>query len=575
MGKSLPIIGVCVLTIAIALAACAPAATTTPSQVVEERPDAEVPTAAPATEAGQEPMEQPAGELVVMRIGNIEGPDCFNPWACGQFWFYTDSVWEGFTGFGEDCSIKNRVAKDMTLSEDGLTWTITLQEGVAFSDGEPLDAYAVEELWDWYNATGLKEWYPITLYAVAWQALDANTFQITTEVPVGSFPGAGGMWSFLLPPHVWTDKDDETLYTFENPVIGSGPYVLEEYVPGEYLVYDARSDYWGGVPAADRLVFQIYGNWDAQIQALLAGEIDVTDRAVPAQYYESLAEAPNVSLIEKGVGYRYYLAFNLAQAGIKHPAVEDIAIRQAIDHAIDKQQLIDVVLLGHGHLCPNTWACTPYGDMVSDATLEVAPYDPQEAIRILADAGYVDNDGDGIRETLDGQPLEFRFFYNVVRANEITISNMLQEWLREIGIALSLEGMEEGTLLTTTRDLRDFDIAMIYYIDEIDPALGADFFFSCWSAEAGAAVTNDSGYCSEEMDDLIYESITTFDPPERIEVAHEIGRVVARDIPIINLMGENYIQAYRNDRFQYDEVGCTSMGGLWDAHSLMVVRSVE
>jgi ABC-type transport system substrate-binding protein len=147
--------------------------------------------------------------------------------------------------------------------------------------------------------------------------------------------------------------------------------------------------------------------------------------------------------------------------------------------------------------------------------------------------------------------------------------------LNEIGIALLPEGMEEGTLLTTTRDLRDFDIAMIYYVDEIDPAGGADFFFSCWSAEAGAAVTNDSGYCSQEMDDLIYESITTIDPAERIEVAHKIGRVVARDVPIINLMGENFIQAYRNDRFEYDKVGCTSMGGLWDAPSLMFVRAVE
>ena len=162
-----------------------------------------------------------------------------------------------------------------------------------------------------------------------------------------------------------------------------------------------------------------------------------------------------------------------------------------------------------------------------------------------------------------------------VRPNEVTISGLIADWLSEIGIALVLEGMEEGTLLTTTRDLRDFDIAMIYYIDEIDPAGGADFWFSCWSAEGGTAVTNDSGYCSQEMDDAIYESITTIDPAERLEVAHKIGRIVDRDLPIINLMGENYIQAYRNDRFVWDEVGCTSMGGLWDAPGLMQVKAVE
>jgi peptide/nickel transport system substrate-binding protein len=383
------------------------------------------------------------------------------------------------------------------------------------------------------------------------------------------------MWSFLLPPHIWGDKDDETLYTFDNPVIGSGPYMLTEYVPGEYIIYDARSDYWGGVPAVDQLVFQIFGNWDAQIQSLISGEIDVTDRAVPAQYYDVLDADPNISLIEKEVGYKYYLSFNVAEAGIKHPAIEDIAVRRAIDYAIDKQQLIDIVLLGHGHVCPNSWVCTPYGDMVLDPTLDVAPYDPQESIRLLDEAGYRDSDGDGIRETPDGEPLEFRFLYNVVRPNDVAISGMLKDWLNEVGIAMILEGMEEGTLLTTTRDLRDYDIAMIYYVDEIDPAGGADFFFSCWSAEAGAAVTNDSGYCNPDMDDLIYESITTIDPAERLEVAHRIGRLIDRDLPIINLMAENFIQAYRNDRFEYDKVGCTSMGGLWDAPSLMFVREAE
>jgi peptide/nickel transport system substrate-binding protein len=563
MKKHLIFLLIFLLTASIILATAGCGSTATPeSTAAPEEPE--------ATEA-----EATTTEPVVMRIGNIEGPDCFNPWACGQFWFYTDSVWEGFTGFGEDCSIKNRVAKEMELSEDGLTWTITLQENVTFSDGEPLNAYTLEKLYDWYNATELKEWYPITLYALSWEALDEHTFQITTEVPVGSLPGWGGMWSFLLPPHIWGDKDNESLYTFDNPVIGSGPYTLTEYKPGEYLIYDARSDYWGGVPAVDQLVFQIFGNWDAQIQSLISGEIDVTDRAVPAQYYDVLDADPNISLIEKEVGYKYYLSFNVAEAGIKHPAIEDIAVRRAIDYAIDKQQLIDIVLLGHGHVCPNSWVCTPYGDMMLDPTLDVAPYDPQESIRLLDEAGYRDSDGDGIRETPDGEPLEFRFLYNVVRPNDVAISGMLKDWLNEVGIAMILEGMEEGTLLTTTRDLRDYDIAMIYYVDEIDPAGGADFFFSCWSAEAGAAVTNDSGYCNPDMDDLIYESITTIDPAERLEVAHRIGRLIDRDLPIINLMAENFIQAYRNDRFEYDKVGCTSMGGLWDAPSLMFVREAE
>jgi len=539
------------------------------------------PTVPVATAIGQAPTEtapaatQAEEAPVVMRIGASSGPDCLNPFACGSFWFFLDFVYEGFNGYGADCNVAPRLAESMEVSEDGRTWTLHLREGATYSNGEPFDAQAVKAFWDWYTSTSLKDWYLATSLSDSWEATDDHTFRFTTEEPVGAFPVWDAFWLFPLPATLWGEFDDTTLYGFENAdPIGTGPYVLTEYAPGDHLIYDARPDYWGGPPAVDRIVIQIFANWDAQIQALLAGEIDVTDRTVPASYYDPLTSAPNVSVIEKDVGYKYYLAFNLAENGNKHPAVEDLAVRTAIDFAIDKQQLIDVALLGHGLLCPTSWVCVPYGEQVTDPSLSVTPFDLARANAILEEAGYLDTNGDDVRESKDGETLRLRLFYNSSTSPEIAMSQMISEWLSQIGIATDVEAQEEGTLFSATRELQDFDLAIIHLPDELDPG-AMDIYFSCWSAEAGAGGFNDSGYCSPEMDELISRSVSLRSTEERRQVGFEIGRLINRDRPVINLAEEKFIQAYRNDRFVYQEVGCTTMAGLWDWYSIMHVEPAK
>jgi hypothetical protein len=254
-------------------------------------------------------------------------------------------------------------------------------------------------------------------------------------------------------------------------------------------------------------------------------------------------------------------------------APEDIAVRRAIDHAMDRQEIINVALLGHRHTCPTSWVCTPHAQQISDPELSVTPFDLDEASTILDEAGYVDSDGDGIRETADGQPLEFRLFYNLAVSPETAIANMISEWLSEIGIAVQVEAMEEGTLTSAVRDLRDLDLMLGYWPDEED-AVSVDFYYSCWSTEAGAGAFNDTGYCSQEMDDLIAEGIGATGLEERRQNGLEIGRLLNRDLPFTFLVGEEFIQAYRNDRFRFNETGCTGMAGLWDWYGILHVDPV-
>jgi peptide/nickel transport system substrate-binding protein len=456
----------------------------------------------------------------------------------------------------------------MELSEDGLTWTIHLQEGVTYSDGEPFNAHSVQAYWDWITSTELREWFWATRLSESWEALDEDTFRFTTVEPLGNFERYDALWMWPLPPHIWGELDDETVWEFENASpVGTGPYVLTEWKAGEYLIYDARKDYWGGPPPIDRIVMQVYSNWDSLIQALLAGEVDLTDVEVPAQYYETLASDNHVTVVEQAPAWRHFLAFNMSETGVRHPAIGDLEVRKAIDQAIDREQLVDVAFLGQGIPCPSGIVCSPAYDYLKDPSLSITPYDPAEANRILDEAGYLDTDQDGTRETQDGQPLELRLFYSADYPAHVTMASMISDWLGQIGIASVLEAQEEATLWDTVRSLRDYDMAISYYFDPPDPS-DIEFYLSCSSAEEGAYFYNDSGYCSQEMDDLIHSAITKVEFSDRVAALVDATRLVHAELPFINLVGDNAIQAYRNDKFVFNE-GCPQLAGLYDAPTIL------
>jgi peptide/nickel transport system substrate-binding protein len=560
--------GFIVIFLALVLVACTPGATDAPTSA----PDVSPPDATDAPPPTEVVDEGP----VTLRVGLLNEPDCLHPFACSEHYFFVQLVYDTFNDIGPGCELTPRSAKSMEVSEDGLTWTIRLQEGMTFSDGEPYDAHALVDYYDWLASVQVSEWYMLTLFADHWEAVDDLTFQITTVEPVSTLPFYESLWVWPLPAHIWGDITDQTIWGFANdPPIGSGPYVLTDWVPGEYLIYDAREDYWAGKPPIDRIVMQVYANWDAIVQALIAGEVDVTDYAVPAQFYDTLEGASDVTVVEKPPGYRYYLAFNMYEGGFKHPAIEDPIVRKAIDLAIDKQQVIDIALLGHGIQCPTDWACSPALEDQLDPTLTVTPFDIAEANRILEEAGYVDTDGDGVRETPDGLPLDLRLFFDVDNPSMDTIAQMMAGWLPQIGINPLLEGFETSTLWDTVLEVRDFDLALRFFLDEFDPSGAFDFYLSCWSADAGSGALNESGYCNPEIDDLNYGIITTIDPEARRELSFAASHILNEDRPLVFIAGENLLQAYRSDRFSFPHDFCSIGYDLWGADSLMKAEIIK
>jgi peptide/nickel transport system substrate-binding protein len=550
------------------------AATDTPAgeEQALEPTEAEPAPEPTAEEQAPQPTEQeqaPAEEKVVLRVGILEDLPCWNPYSCFSSletnWLLYDRIADA--GPEPGCVPVPGLANSWERSEDGKTWTLHLDEGITFHDGTPFTAQTLIDHVKWIQTTSLNYWYPETLMMESIEAVDDLTVRYTTSDPIVISPDLNFIWYYVVPPDIWSQFDDETLWGYEyDPPIGTGPYMMTEHVPGQYVIWDAYPDYHRGKPPIDQMVWQIFGNEEALVNALLAGEIDSTYMNISPQYASTLSEAEDITVEEKPGALSFNLYFNMASEGTRHPAIADPAVREAIDYAVDKQQMVDVALLGHGITCPTNWACGPMFEKEVNPDLEMTPFDLAKANQILEDAGYLDTDSDGVRETPDGQPLEFRLFASQESSTEIAMADLLVGWLGQVGIALNVESLEAGTWGNTIGE-RDYDLAIGSMKPDVDPGV-LDWYFSCWSADAGTSGNNYAGYCSEEMDAKVAEYWYNADPDAAWQAMFEAQRILNEDRPFVTLAAGSSIQAYRSDRFEFPSDTC-HWAGIISSQGLM------
>ena len=542
---------------------------TLPLEPVEATAPAEDSTVAPELDG----EVAQADDTAILRVGGMQDIDCWNPFSCTAIYQWGDLILEGFVDQGPasaGCPGKPAIASSWERSTDGRTWTIQLHEGITFSDGTPVTAGTVKELMEWWNGNDEIAVFQAEILSLeSVEVIDDLTLRYTTVDPIINSPDYAWPYTWILPPHIWQGVDAEEIFSFEfDPPVGTGPYVLTEYVPGSHMVLDAREDYYRGTPPIGQIVYTIYPGADALNAALLAGEIDLTLPFLPPESYDILSGGPNITIEEKYPGDTYNLAFNLSAAGTVHPAILDPAVRKAIDHALDRQRVVDEVFLGHAVTCPSNWACGPNYDGELNPDLAITPFDPGQASQILEEAGHLDADGDGVRESTSGQPLEFRLVYASDFPPGQEIAAFISGWLSEIGITVKVEAVDWATWYDVVTSQRDFDMAIDVALGDIDPA-SMDYWHSCWAADAGGYST--SGYCNEEMDALVYEYWFSADEQARWVPMFEAQRMLHEDRPFVILAGPYQIQAYRNDRFEfpadtcYDGFGIFTPQGLLDA----------
>jgi peptide/nickel transport system substrate-binding protein len=411
-------------------------------------------------------------------------------------------------GVGETLfKINDSMELDPWLAEsyelvDDLTWKITLKDGICFSNGKVCDAAAVKACFEHLVEVHERARGDLHIESMEADGL-ALTIKTSTMVP--------SLLNYLSEPYGCI-IDIEAGITEEGIVVGTGPFVAVELVTDDHVNLVKNENYWDGEVKIDEITVRTISDGDTLALALQAGEIDAAYGMAYGSY--PLFENDNYQFSSTQTSRSFYCQMNYASAIIQDPAV-----RKAIAMGINKEGFVNTLLNGYGYVATGAFPDTV---AFGGSTLKTETYDPEGAKAVLEAAGWVDTDGDGIREK-DGTPLSLRWLSYPSRQELPLLAESAQATLKEIGIDLKLNiTPDQGTI---AKDTSAWDI---YVGANVNCGLGDPTnFFSTHCLDA--STKNRGGYHSDKMEELAVQLNNTFDKEERNKIAIEMQQVLLDD----------------------------------------------
>jgi peptide/nickel transport system substrate-binding protein len=296
----------------------------------------------------------------------------------------------------------------------------------------------------------------------------------------------------------------------------------------------------------------------------LAGEIDIIEGAPPTAVPTLLA-AENIK-VEILQGHAVdELSINSHEDGTQPESLNDPIVRLAIEYAIDRQKIIDVAYLGYGK--PATTMIAPSLGDWHNSEIEAIPFDPEEGNRILDEAGYVDTDGDGVREYSDGTPLKYRLMATE-GATSARVVEIIADGLAQVGIAVEPMLMDYDSQAAKAYEF-DFDLNYWWWGMDIDPDF-AMVIFLCEQRTGWG--WNPNGYCNPEFEELYKQQAAAVDREKRREIIWQMQEMIYNDRPWIVLLYRVNIAAYRSDRFTGFRPEAKYLLGKWSVMHAQPVR---
>ena len=361
--------------------------------------------------------EHPADEVVVVMGPTSEPEAGFDPafgWGAGEH-VHEPLIQSTLTVTNADLTIGYDLATDMSVSDDGLTWTVTIRDDVSFTDGEPLTAEDVAFTYNTVKATSSVN--DFTMLDSA-EAADDTTVVFHMTIPYSIWPYTMAIVG-IVPEHAYDSA------TYGSNPIGSGRYTLVQWDRGEQIILEANPDYYGEAPKMKKVTI-LFMEEDAAFLAVQAGQADL---AYTSAVYADQSPTGYSLLSCESVDNR---GINLPTEG--SPVTADLAVRRAINIGVDREEMIRNVLNGYGTPAYSVCDKLPWYNPASQVA-----YDPEEAVRLLEEAGWVLGD-DGVR-VKDGVRAELNILYSTGDSVRQALAADLSNQLAELGIACTTEGV--------------------------------------------------------------------------------------------------------------------------------------
>jgi peptide/nickel transport system substrate-binding protein len=428
-------------------------------------------------------------------------------------------------------------------TEDFKTWRFHLVKNATFHDGTPVTAEDVAFTL-WYLPRDPQWAFPSNDIAEKKdiKVIDKYTVEFTmARAFPGKYPPAD--WMPILPAHIWK-AGKRRIANFEDPKsIGSGPFKLKEFKPGEYVWMVKNEDYWGEKVHVDEVVFKGYGTADSMKLAMKKGDIEFigASGSTPLSV-KSYKKEKNIEVnISDGIAL-VWLTFNLH----KESAIQDLVVRKAFLHGIDRDRIFKFVYMGYAK--PADSFIYPEQDE-HNPNLPQYEYNPDLARKMLKDAGYTDSDGDGILNDKSGNNIVLDFMVPAEWSDEVKMLKLIKEQVKEIGIGINEKIIELDTYyeFAYTPKEDQFDIA----ISSEEPGPNGSWMWEfVRSAEGGGLGWNQSDYASAEMDSVMIKYLEETDLEKRKAYAFKLQEIMAEDLPCAVLVRPDLIGPYRTDKFE-------------------------
>jgi peptide/nickel transport system substrate-binding protein len=397
------------------------------------------------------------------------------------------NIFQGLTRFTADGEVVPDLAKSWEISKDGLTYTFDLQEGVTFHDGSSFDAEDVKFSLDRARADDSTNAQKALFTGISnVEVVDPQTVKVTLSEPNGS----------LLFNLAWGDAvivAPETADRNTTDPVGTGPFRFEDWVKGDHVDLVRYDGYWGDAAKLDKVTFKFITDPTAAFAAVMAGDVDAFPNFPAPENLEQFKADPRFSVIVGSTEGETILAMNN-----KKPPLDNLKVRQAIGHAIDRQAIIDGAMFGYGTPIGTHFA--PHNPAYVDLTGESA-YDPEMTKKLLEEAGMSD-----LTLSLKLPPPSY-----ARRGGEIVAAQ-----LKEAGINTEITNLEWAQWLQEVFKDKNFDLTIVSHTEPMDIGIYArdDYYFQ---------------YGDADFKKIMDELDMTTDPAKRTELLQAAQKKIADD----------------------------------------------
>ncbi|MGB3327745.1 MAG: ABC transporter substrate-binding protein [Thermomicrobiales bacterium] len=435
-------------------------------------------------------------------------------------------------------------------SSDFLTYTFYLNQKAMWHDGQPVTAedviYSFQAAMDESGVSPYRA--DLTANVASITAIDAKTVRIQAKHALSVFLNKSVLLVPIVPKHIWESTPVANWgsapgSTGSDPsqVIGSGPFKFVEWIPNEHATMERWPDYWVPemLPAIDRATYRVVPDVNTAIQTLKTGESDIA--GVPPQQIEGLSSSQDVSVAI--FDDWSWTLFSPQQDPSIARFFQEKDVRQALMYALDREAMVSGILAGHATLAEGLQPL-PSRAYAPDRLSTHFTYDVEKAKSLLDGAGWVDSDGDGIREK-DGQKFSTELYYDSSdAANDQLVAYMQQAW-KAVGIDVTPTSLVQSALIEQVVGKNEYQLAL-FGIGWTDEDQGILYRSDAWPDKGGFNV---SRYSNPEFDALNDQQLTEFDVAKRMAIIEESNNILNDDVAV-GLMSFNKIAVGYQKRLQ-------------------------